>query len=146
MGLREIAQDKAVRKSIAADCTQLIDKRVAAKSGLGGVALKATYSVVKNVGSGYIPSAIQRILPDICKSLEPIWEEGLKAGDPVQYLSQNQTRTADAILETTDARAAKSENKVVRTSYNKLRKSIKGDVEAAVPGLAEILSRHALVS
>jgi len=146
MGLRELVQDKSVRQDIVKDCTLLIDKQVAAKPGLGGVALKATYGVVKNVGSGYVPGAIQRVLPDVCQSLDPIWEEGLKAGDPVQYLSQNQSRTADAILETTDARAAKSDNKVVRSSYNKLRKSIKGDVEAAVPGLAEILGRHALVS
>ncbi|MGF1512126.1 MAG: hypothetical protein ACFB5Z_00290 [Elainellaceae cyanobacterium] len=146
MGLREIIWDETVRAKIAEDATQLIDEQVAAKSGLGGMALKATYGVVKSVGPSYIPGAVNRLLPEVCASLDPMWEEGIKAGDPVEYLSQNRARAADAILETTDARAAKTDNKVVRSSYGKLRKSVKGDVEAAVPGLAQILARHTLVS
>lgn len=142
MGLNEIVQDNAVREKVVNDCTQLIDEQVAAKPGLGGVALKATYGVVKNIQPGYISGAINRLIPAVCASVEPIWQEGLKAGDPVAYLSQNQSRTADAILHTTDVRAEKTSNKVVRSSYNKLRKSIKGDVEAAVPGVAQILGRH----
>lgn len=145
MGLSEIIRDNVVREKVVADCTQLIDEQVAAKSGLGGMALKATYGAVKNVQPGYISAAINRLIPDVCNSVEPIWEEGLKAGDPVAHLSQNQSRTADAILQTTDTRAEKTDNKLVRSSYNKLRKSVKGDVEAAVPGVAQILGRHTLV-
>ncbi len=145
MGLLEIIQDKAVRASIVEDLTHLIDKQVAAKSGFGGLALKTTYGVVKNIGPAYIPGAVSRLLPEVCGSLNPIWEEGIEAGDPVKYLSQNKERTADAILKTTDAKAAATDNKVIRSSYNKLRNSVKGDVESAVPGIADILGRHALV-
>ena len=145
MSLSEVIQDKAVRNSIVDDCTQLIDEQVSAKSGLGGMALKATYGVVKNIGAGYIPGAIKRMLPEVCASLDPMWAEGVQAGDPVQYLSQNQSRTADAILAVTDKRAEKTSSKAVRSSYNKLRKSVKSDVEAAVPRLAQILGQHALV-
>lgn len=145
MALSEIIQDQAVRDSIVEDCTQLIDKQVSAKSGLSGMALKATYGVVKNVGAGYIPGAIRRMLPEVCASLDPMWEEGVQAGDPVQYLSQNQGRAADAILAVTDRRAGNTSSKVVRSSYNKLRDSVKGDVEAAVPQVAQILGQHALV-
>ncbi|MEO0408834.1 MAG: hypothetical protein AAF289_15940 [Cyanobacteria bacterium P01_A01_bin.135] len=146
MALSEIIQDKAIRNSIADDCTQLIDRQVSAKSGLGGMALKATYSVVKSVGAGYIPGAIQRLLPEVCAALDPLWEEGGKTGNPVQHLSQNRSQAAEAILAVTDRRAEKTSSKVVRSSYNKLRNSVKGDVEAAVPEVAQILGRHALVS
>jgi hypothetical protein len=68
------------------------------------------------------------------------------AGDPANYLIQNSARTADMILSVTDSRAAKTSNGAVRSAYQKLRKSVKGDVEAAVPGLANILATHVAAS
>lgn len=146
MGLSETLNDQTIQSGIVDDCTKLIDTQVAAKSGLSGLALKATYGVVKGAGAGYIPGAIGRILPDVFTALDPIWNEGLQTGDPVGHLIQNQERTADMVLSVTDARIAKSNNGIVRSSYNKLRQSVKGDVEAAVPGLAKILGTHVPVA
>ncbi|MEA5466023.1 DUF6918 family protein [Leptothoe sp. PORK10 BA2] len=143
MGLSEKIQDQAVRANIAADCAKLIDKQVAAKGGLSGMAMKTAYGVIKGVGAGYIPGAIERLLPDACKALEPMWQEGTATGDPVQFLSDHSERTADSILSVTDARIANTNNGVVSATYKKLRKSVKNDVEAAVPDLAQILSSHA---
>lgn len=143
MGLSEKIKDKAVRDSIAADCAKLIDKQVAAKGGLAGMAMKTAYGVIKGVGANYIPGAINRLLPDACKALDPMWQEGTEAGNPVQYLSEHSDRTANSILSVTDARIQKSNNGVVSATYKKLRKSVKNDVEAAVPDLAEIIGSHA---
>lgn len=143
MGLSENIQDQNVRANIAADCAKLIDKQVAAKGGLGGMALKTAYGVIKGVGAGYIPGAIERLLPDTCKAIEPIWQEGTATGDPVQFLSDHSERTADSILSVTDARIQTTNNGVVSATYKKLRKSVKNDVEAAVPDLAQIISSHA---
>ena len=142
MELTNKIQDEAVRESIAADCTHLIDQQVSAKSGLSGLALKATYGVVKNVGADYVPGAIKRLLPETCAALDPIWAEGVQKGDPVAYLSQHKDRTADVILSTTDTRIANNGSGIIKASYNKLRKSVKSDVAAAVPELAQILSKH----
>ena len=142
MKLTNTIQDKAVRDRIAADCAQLIDRQVAAKSGLSGLALKATYGVVKGIGADYVPGAINRLLPETCAALDPIWAEGAQSGDPVAYLTQHKDRTADVILSTTDTRIANNGNGVIKASYNKLRKSVKGDVTAAVPELAQILDKH----
>ncbi|MGD1853219.1 MAG: hypothetical protein ACFB2W_03120 [Leptolyngbyaceae cyanobacterium] len=143
MGLSEKIKDKEVRASIAADCAKLIDKQVAAKGGLSGMAMKTAYGVIKGVGAGYIPGAISRLLPDACKALDPVWQEGTAAGDPVKFLSEHRDRTADSILSVTDARIQNSSNGVVSATYKKLRKSVKNDVEAAVPDLAQIISSHA---
>ncbi|MGB3138350.1 MAG: hypothetical protein WBG38_20405 [Nodosilinea sp.] len=145
MSLSNILNDESVKDKVVSDCALLIDRRVAAKGGLGGMALKATYGVVKSAGSSYIPGAIDRILPEVVSALEPMWAEGLKAGNPVAYLSQNQAQTAEVILGVTDRRIAKTDNGLVRSSYNKLRQSVKGDVAGAVPGLAEILGAHSPV-
>ncbi|WP_430710233.1 DUF6918 family protein [Nodosilinea sp. AN01ver1] len=145
MGLSDILNDKAVKASVVNDCALLIDRQVATKGGLGGMALKAAYGVVKGVGPGYIPGAVERILPEVVSALEPMWAEGLQAGDPVAHLSRNQTQAAEVILGVTDKRIAKTDNGLVRSPYNKLRQSVKGDVAGAVPGLAEILGAHSPV-
>ncbi|MGF1571058.1 MAG: hypothetical protein ACFCVD_23775 [Nodosilinea sp.] len=146
MGLSETLQDEAIKANLVADCTRLLDEQVAAKGGLSGMALKATYGVVKGIDASYISGAIERILPDVLTALNPMWEEGLKAGNPVEHLAQNQALTADRVLSVTDARVEKTTNGVVRSSYNKLRKSVKGDVEAAMPDLAKVLGTHMAVT
>ncbi len=143
MALSEKLQDDAVKASIAADCTKLMDDQVAAKSGLSGMAMKATYGVVKGVGADYIPGAIQRLLPDAIAALDPMWDEGVQAGDPVAHLTNNSDRTADTILSVTDALIERASNKLICSSYGKLRKSVKGDIAAAVPGLAQIIGKYA---
>lgn len=146
MVLSNILHDQTAKNRVVTDCTQLIDRQVAAKGGLGGMALKATYGLVKGVGAGYIPGAIGRILPEVVTALDPMWAEGMQAGDPVAYLTDNQTQAADVILSVTDGRIAKTDNGLVKSSYSKLRQSVKGDVEGAVPGLAEILGAHSKVA
>jgi hypothetical protein len=142
MGLSEKLQDEQVTASIAADCTKLMDTQVAEKGGISGLALKATYGVVKGVGADYIPGAIQRLLPETISALEPIWDEGIQAGNPEAHLTQNSDRTAEIILGVTDAKIKRAKNGLICASYNKLRKSVKSDIVAAVPGLAQIISKH----
>lgn len=142
MKLSAIIEDKAVKESIVEDCTQLIDAQVKAKSGLSGLALKTAYNVVKGLGASYIPGAIGRLLPEVLEALDPLWKEGVQAGKPVEHLIDHRSQTADMVLKVTDERAQRTNN-VVRSSYNKLRKSVKGDVEEAVPGIARIIAAHA---
>ncbi|MEM9905396.1 MAG: hypothetical protein AAF921_10270 [Cyanobacteria bacterium P01_D01_bin.44] len=142
MALSEKVKDQTIRENIASDCAKLIDDHVATKNGLSGMALKATYGMVKGVGKGYVSSAIKKLLPETCEALDPMWNEGLQNGDPVGHLIQHRARTADTILSVTDTRIQGSKNSIVRGAYNKLRKSVQGDVEEAVPGLAKIISAH----
>lgn len=142
MGLSDKISDQNTQANLVADCTKLMDEQVAAKSGISGFALKAAYGVVKGVEPSYISGAIQRLLPEALAALDPMWDEGVQSGDPVQHLIQNRSRTADTLLSITDAKIEKSKNGAVRASYNKLRKSVKNDVEEAVPGLAKILGTH----
>ncbi|MGJ3251671.1 MAG: DUF6918 family protein [Elainellaceae cyanobacterium] len=143
MELSDSLKDKTIKARIVADCVTLIDEQVAAKSGLSGMGMKAAYGAVKGVKPGYISVAIARLLPDTLAALDPMWSEGIQTGNPVNHLIQNRSRTADMILSVTDARIQKSGNGIVRSSYNKFRKSVKGDIENAVPGLAQIIGNHA---
>ncbi len=143
MKLTDKVKEPAVRAAIANDCAQLIDRQVSAKGGLSGMALKTAYSVVKGIGSNYVPGAIKRLLPETCEAIEPLWAEGVAKGDPVAYLSANSDRTADLILGATDERIVRAGNGLIAGTYKKLRKSVKSDVVAAVPEVAQILHQHA---
>ncbi len=142
MKLTDKVKEPAVKTAIANDCAQLIDRQVSAKGGLSGMAMKTAYSVVKGIGSNYVPGAISRLLPETCAAIEPIWEEGVTKGDPVAHLSANRDRTADLILGATDARIARVGNGLIAGTYKKLRKSVKSDVVEAVPGVAQILQQY----
>ncbi len=144
MCLSDLIADPAVKNQIAVDCTHLIDEQVASKGGLGGMALKTAYKVVNGVGPGYVTGAIGRILPEACAALDPMWATGVETGNPVAYLTENCSEAADVILSVTDARLHKA-NSAVSAVYRQLRKSIKKDVELAVPGLASIIGQHAQV-
>lgn len=143
MGLSEGLNDPNKTASVVAECVKLMDEQVAAKGGIGGFGLKAAYGTVKGVRPGYIDGAIERLLPEVFAALDPMWSEGLQTGDPVGHLSQNRSRTADALLGITDARIEKTSNGIVRGAYNQLRKSAKSDVEEAIPGLAKIIDNYA---
>ncbi len=139
MGLPNLLQDATTRAKLINACVDLIDTQVAAKGGLGGVALKTAYGVVKGLGASYIPGAIERLLPEMLTALDPLWSEGAATGDAAAYLKEHRALTADSLLSVTDTRIAHSSNSLIKTTYQRLRQSVKGDVEAAVPGLADIL-------
>lgn len=144
MALSDKLSDPTLQANLVKDCVKLMDEQVAAKGGIGGLAIKAAYGVVKNIEPSYISAALNRLMPEALSALDPMWEEGMQAGDPVQHLTQNSSRTADTLLSITDARIEKSNNGVMRSTYGKFRKSVKNDIEEAVPDLAKILGTHAM--
>lgn len=142
MGLSDGLKDPKKKASVVADCVKLIDEQVAAKGGLGGLGLKTAYGAVKGINPGYVAGAIERLLPEAFATLDPIWSEGVQTGNPVEHMSQNRSRAANALLGITDARIEKTNNGIVRGAYNKLRNSAKNDVEEAIPGLAKIIDNY----
>jgi|694.fasta_scaffold05635_20 hypothetical protein len=142
MGLQDVLQDPTVYNSLVSSCEDLVDQQVASKGGLSGVALKTTYGLVKGVGPNYISGAISRLLPEVMTALDPLWDQGLAMGNPVDYLSQNRDQAAACLLRVTDLKAQTTRYAVVRTSYSKFRQSVIGDIAAAVPQLAQILDNH----
>jgi len=142
MGLSDSLRESNKRASIVADVVKLIDEQVSGKGGISGLGLKAAYGAVKGVKASYIEGAIDRLLPEAFDALDPIWSEGVEMGDPVGYLSQNSSRSADALLSVTDGKIETTNNGVVRGAYKKLRKSVKSDIEEAIPSLAKIIDNY----
>ncbi|MCM1984134.1 DUF6918 family protein [Lyngbya confervoides] len=142
MVLSEKFQDPQVQAQIAQDCAQLMDQQVARKTGLGGLAIKAAYTALKGIGPNYVPRAIHGLLPQALVAMDPMWQVGVQTGDPVAHLSQNPAQTAEILLSVTDNKIKNAQNKIVIATYKKVRNSVKGDVEQAVPGLAQIIAQY----
>jgi hypothetical protein len=66
----------------------------------------------------------------------------VKKSDPVKYLVDNRSRTADELLSITDGIVKNSTRKLVRITYDKLRGSAKQHVEIAVPDFAKIIEKY----
>jgi hypothetical protein len=142
MGLGAGLSDPNKKTKVVEDCCQMIDQQLAAKSGLGGMTLKAAFAALKGIKPGYIPHVVEMLLPECFDALDPIWSEGTQKGDPVAHLESSRTQAAEALLHITDERVKASDRAIVRGTYDKFRKSAKGYVEEAVPDLARVIERY----
>lgn len=145
MALKEVVQDGAKRPAVISDCVALVENEVKGKSGLGGVAVKGAYKVVKAIKPGIIREIVDRLVDEFVEKLDPYFDEWSthKTGSFDSYLSGRRQEVANALLEVTDKRAQKADNRSLSKAYSKLRPKALGHVEAAVPGVGRIIEKHA---
>ncbi len=144
MSLTAALADETKRVAVIDDCVTLVDSEVQKKKGLGGVVIKTGYKAVKGIKPGFIRKVVDGLFDRWAANLDPIWAEAVASGTPPpQFFEAERSRVAEALLAVTDAKADSAENKLVRTTYKKLRPSAKNHVEEAVPGLATLLAKHA---
>ena len=140
-------QDKlltpAVRPLVLADCEALLAQEVAGKGGLGGLAIKTVFGVVKKVRPGITRELIDRLLDAFVAELDPFYLQATEANlGFVAYLPQQANQVANALLSITDRRAQQSSHQLLKSSYDKLRPTAIKHVEAAVPGIARVVVGH----
>jgi hypothetical protein len=141
--LKERLGQEPQRKAVVADACSVLDQEVADKSGLGGVAIRGAYSIVKGIKPGFVEEVVDALLDDFLVALDPLYQEALERKEtPGRHLASNGDRVADALLAITDARAARSSRAVIRKTYEKLRPTAKKHVSAAAPRLGQMLDRH----
>lgn len=141
--LRERLGEGEARQRLINDACQVLDQEVSDKGGLGGLAIKGAYTVVKGIKPGFIPEVVDNLLDDFLDALDPIAEEAKQRGvTPGKHLSANAKRAADRLLAITDARVARSTKPAISSTYNKLRPTAVKHVTAAGPRLGQMLDRH----
>jgi len=143
MGLSDALADNAKKTQIVSDCAKLIDEEVAGKSGLSSIPLKAGYKAVKGIKPGFITHVIESLLPEFAGKLDPLWAEGVTAGNPVKFFQDKSDRVADALLSVTDSKAKNAKSSLVRSTYESLRGTAKKHVQEAVPRLAKLVEKYA---
>lgn len=137
---------EADRDTVIDDTVTLIDAEVASKSGLSGKLLGAGYKAVKSLKGGrMIQKAVNMLLDDFTGALAPLHDD-YRAQDSTKdfgnFLTQHKQRATDALLQITDDRAAKAEQKLIRSTYKKLRGQAEKHVHAALPGVGRLIEKH----
>ncbi|MDQ2755261.1 MAG: hypothetical protein M3Y71_01655 [Actinomycetota bacterium] len=117
--------------------SQVVDAEVAAKSGLGGTAIKTAYGAARKVDSTLVRKAVNRMLPDFLTALEPYWEDG--QGDFGARLVSREDEVTESLLSVTDTRAANPDHAAVAKVYGMIRPRAKGHVSTALPRLGSTL-------
>jgi hypothetical protein len=131
------------RQQVVDDACNVLDQEVSDKGGLSGLAVKGAYAVVKGIKPGFVRDVVDGLLDDFLKALDPLYQEAVARGvKPGAHLQANSGKVADSLLAVTDAKAARAQRAVVKSTYEKLRPSAKKQVEAAVPRLGALLERH----
>lgn len=131
------------KKDVVKDCCDLIDAEVKDKGGISGLAIKAGYGTVKGIKPGFVEKAVEDLLPEFAKVLDPIYADAKAANKPVSdFFNSNPSRVADALLSITDEKAARAKSGVAKSAYDKLRGSAKKNVEQAVPRLGRLIEKY----
>lgn len=133
------------RPKVIADCARLIDEEVDKKSGLSGFALKAAFRTVKAVKHGFIEETIDNLLDrwvDKLTDHHTKWAAGGPVGTFGAFCTRDTAGVAERLLEVTDERAKRVENRTIVSLYNKLRPTAKEHVASAVPGLGRLVDKY----
>lgn len=133
------------RAKVIVDCARLIDDEVDKKGGLSGLLIKGAFKTVKAVKHGFIEETIDNLLDRWVEKLtdhHARWAAGGAAGSFGAFCGRDTGGVAEKLLEVTDERAKRVDNKTIVALYNKLRPSAKDHVVSAVPGLGRVVDKY----
>ena len=103
-------------------------------------------SGVKSFKPGFVPHAIDDLLDEFVRRIEPFYDEWQSSGDSRacrDYFVARGGDVADALLAITDERAARSVNRSLVSAYNKLRPKGRQHVVDAMPRVGALIEKHA---
>ena len=141
--LIDIAKDPTKRRAIVDDAARMLDEEVADKRGFSGKAVKLAFRAVKGVSPGMIPMSIDALLDEFCVAIQPIWEECQASGQAARPFFQSRAQhVSDALLSITDSRAEKSTQRVLKSTYSKLRGQAVKHISESMPRLADLVEKH----
>jgi len=142
MTLVEVLEDEDRRKAVARDGAVIVDEEVAAKKGIRAAALKAGYRTVKALKPGIIQHSLYLLLPRFAPAIDPHWDKAVASGDPHRYFRDRASDIAESLLQVTDERARKADNKVMLRVYKSLRGQAKKYTTESVPRLSGLIEKH----
>ncbi len=130
------------RKEIVEACARLLDVEVGKKKGIGGMAVKAAYKMLKAFKPGAVVNTVDALFDDFMEALERFHADYDGSGSFGGYLKTRDSEVAEALVQVTDRRAQETRHKSLKKGYQKLRGSAKRNVQEAVPGLSDLVDRY----
>lgn len=132
------------RPTIVADISKLVDDAVNSQSGITGVAVKGALSAARKAKADAVPTAVDKLLPDILGDLQLHWEayEQTGQGDFGSFLEPRSEEVAEALLGTADRAVEQAGVGAVEKIYGSLRGRGTKLIAPEVPALGRIVENH----
>lgn len=143
--LKDVLLKGDKRPDLVRDCVALVNEEVASKSGLSGFAVKTAFGIVKRVKPNLVEEVVDKLLGEFVDKLDPLYAEFKNKGGGQSLSAYWVSRSEDvakALLAITDERAEKTDNSALKGAYGKLRPSGVKHVQAAVPGIAGVITKY----
>lgn len=143
--LSDILLKDGAQQQLAADCRALVDKELAAKSGVSATALKVAYKAVTAVAPGYYQSVVENMVPGLLQRIQPFWTDFNAAGGGSfgDYLAKRSPEVSEAMLSMTDEMAQRSQRGAIVKAYKAVRGGAGKHIEAALPAVGDLVAKHA---
>lgn len=128
------------REAVVEDAVRLIEAHVASRGGLRGMSLKTGLAMLKAARPGILDRAVQRLLPEFSRALDPLYQEFRRSNDRdfSVFLQKHSGRASAALLEVADLRVRQASG-TVQGAYARLRGVAEEEVGAAVPALSKLV-------
>ena len=108
------------------------------------MAIKTAFAMVNPVKPGFVGGALNHLLDDFAKKVDPFWTTAVaEGGDASKNFQKKGAQVAEALLPITDGRA-RSASGPVRATYDKLRPEASKHVLAAMPRVAGLPKKYAV--
>lgn len=138
----------AKRKEIVSDSVGVLEEEVRSKKGFSGTAIKLAFGTVKRLKPSILEDLIDMLFDEFVLELEPFYQAYLaqdeeSRGTFSSYLNDRSAEVADALLNVTDKRRQRAQNKLLIKTYDKLRPSALSHVKDGVPAVGRLMQRHA---
>ena len=143
--LSDILQSDGALQQITADCRELVEQELTAKSGISATVLKGSYKVVTTFAPGYYDTMLARMMPNLMQQLQPYWTEFTSAGAGSfgDYLVARGPQVAEALLSVTDAMAERSGRRVIKRAYGAVRGGAAEHIQTALPSVGALVEKYA---
>ncbi|SDP38983.1 hypothetical protein SAMN04515671_4006 [Nakamurella panacisegetis] len=141
--LTEALLDQSARPAVVSDLVDVVNDEVHDKKGVSGVTVKTAMATVRKVSPHIIGKAIDRMLPDFARVLEPFWVDFAGDGDFGTYLAGRGREAANALVGVTDRKAESTSRAPLRKAYGALRPRAIDNVTAALPRLGIVMQKYA---
>lgn len=142
MSLSRRIGDPDVRAAVAADAVAEAELAVKGRGGIRGASAQLGLDTINRLRPGFLERHVHAMLPDLAQAIQPVWEQGVAAGDPVAHLNQEAEEVTGALLTVTDAYVSSASDAKAIAVYERLRPHAPDRISAQMPRIARFIDRH----
>jgi len=132
------------RDELITDAARLVEHYIQQRGGLKGMGLRTGLSLVKAAKPDILNRASDRMLPDMVRALEPLYQEfrGSGSGDFSVFLDRRADTAVELLLGVADAKVAAAHNAAAKAVYQRLRSGAADEVRSLLPRIGKLVSAY----